>query len=100
MTIRVCDNKITRVLAILTEGWTLTRFEALSHGDTALNSTISTLRNRHGLTVLGELEIYTGSKGSSSVMRYWIPEGEAQEKARRLLGFMRARARTKTAKGG
>lgn len=41
--------KIARILAVLYDGDSLHRFQAIQIGDTALNSTISALANEHGL---------------------------------------------------
>lgn len=41
--------KIARILAVLYQGESLHRFEAIRLGDTALNSTISALANEHHL---------------------------------------------------
>lgn len=92
------DNKITRVLALLAAGQSLNRLEVLRHGDTVLNSTISTLRNSHGLTILDVWETHTGPNGTAPVKRYWIPEGEAMEQAHKLLSHWRARAEVKAVK--
>lgn len=92
----VKDNKITRVLALLAAGRSLNRLEVLPHGDTVLNTTISTLRNRHGLTILDTWETHTGPNGSAPVKRYWIPEGEAMEQAHKLLSHWRAREAAKS----
>lgn len=96
----VKDNKITRVLALLVAGRSINRLEVLAHGDTTLNSTISTLRNSHCLTIADEWETYAGCNGSAPVKRYWIPEGAAMEQAQQLLSHWRARAARKAAKGG
>ncbi|TDQ37566.1 hypothetical protein [Thiopseudomonas denitrificans] len=96
----VKDNKITRVLALLVAGRSINRLEVLAHGDTVLNSTISTLRNSHGLTIADEWETHTGPNGSAPVKRYWIPEGEAMEQAHKLLNHWRAKAARKAVKGG
>lgn len=95
----VKDNKITRVLALLAAGRSINRLEVLAHGDTVLNSTISTLRNSHGLAISDEWEMHTGPNGSAPVKRYWIPEGAAMEQAQQLLSHWRARAARKAAKG-
>lgn len=93
----VKDTQIARVLALLIAG-TLNRFEANPHGDTCLNSTISSLRNRHKLTILDRWETYSGRHGSKPVKRYWIPEGEPMELALKLLAHMRAREAARAAR--
>lgn len=97
MTKQKPDTKISRILAILTSGRSLNRIEALPHGDTVLNTTISTLRNHHNLTILDTWETHTGPNGSAPVKRYWIPKGEPAEKAQKLLALWRTQ--TKVAKG-
>lgn len=88
MTKQEPETKISRILAVLASGRSLNRIEALPHGDTVLNTTISTLRNRHNLTILDTWEAHTGPNGSAPVKRYWIPEGEPMEKAKRLLALL------------
>lgn len=41
--------KIARILAVLYDGGSLHRFQAIQIGDTSLNSTISALANEYGL---------------------------------------------------
>lgn len=81
-------TKISRILAILVAGRSLNRIEALPHGETVLNTTISTLRNHHNLTILDIWETHIGINGSAPVKRYWIPQGEPMEKAKRLLALL------------
>jgi hypothetical protein len=69
-----CDvdetTKIQRILDLLVSGRTLNRFEAESHGDHCLNSTIAVLR-RYGYKIVGTWEyVWTRFDRQVRVLRY------------------------------
>jgi hypothetical protein len=78
-------SKQARILLVLTRGETLNRFEAERIGDHALNSTISTLRNRYSIPIAGSTERVPTRFGEPTVCkRYSLPEAH-RERARALL---------------
>ena len=69
----VSVTKIGRILQRLGGGEVLNNRSAFVMGDTCLHSTISALRNDHGMVVSGEPEKYLGHEGHASQRhRYWI----------------------------
>lgn len=63
-------TKHARILHALACGRSLNRFEAIGLGDTALNSTVSLLRNRYKVDIAGITEVVRGRHGYSRVVRY------------------------------
>lgn len=67
-------TKIARLLLHLIKGNSLNRFEAERIGDHCLNSTISVLANRHGLTFHRQRERVPNRFGTlTDVIRYSLP---------------------------
>tara|TARA_R110000822_G_scaffold66105_4_gene161555 strand:- start:13619 stop:13948 length:330 start_codon:yes stop_codon:yes gene_type:complete len=80
-------SKIARILAHLLTGSSLNRFEAERLGDHCLNSTVSTLTNRYGLTFKRRPERVQNNWGTPcSVNRYSLPESEF-DRARDLMEY-------------
>lgn len=74
------SSKIARILAHLVRGESLNRFEAERLGDHCLNSTVSTLANRLGLSILRQKESVPNHWGEPCiVMRYTLPAGEVEQ---------------------
>ncbi|HCA6586550.1 TPA: hypothetical protein MXV30_005442 [Pseudomonas aeruginosa] len=73
------SGKITRILAYLLTGASLNRFEAEKLGDHCLNSTISTLANKHGLSIGRQPEKVPNRWGKScTVTRYSLSPSEVE----------------------
>lgn len=86
-------SKIARILAHLLTGASLNRFEAERLGDHCLNSTISVLANRHGLTLQRQQERVPNNWGAPcSVTRYSLPSN-GQHHASTVLAFLKSAAR-------
>lgn len=78
-------KKIERILQALTDPKGLNRFEAEVIGCHCLNSTISALKNRHGVLVSSEWEKVPNRFGGDAVCkRYWISTSNL-ERANKLL---------------
>lgn len=81
------DSQMGRQLAKLAKGHSLNKFDAEELGDHALNTTISSLKIRHGIVAERCLEKIEGyRKRPTSVMRYWLSEAD-QKRASKLLGW-------------
>lgn len=82
--------KMVRILCHLINGGTLNRFEAEVLGDHCLNSTVSTLKNTHGLNIHRQWEKVSNRWGAPChVMRYRLldtDEGQANRVLAQLLG--------------
>ena len=75
-------GKIARILAHLLAGGSLNRFEAEHLGCHCLNSTISTLANRHGLTIQRKTERVPNNWGAPChVNRYSLPRNQYERAA-------------------
>lgn len=80
-------TKILRVLHGLVERNSLTRLDAWRlYGDACLNTTVSTIQQRFGITVARELIQVEGRFGTARVARYWLSPSE-KARARRILGI-------------
>jgi len=84
-------SKIETILRVFLRGISLNRFEAESHHDHCLHSTVSTLQNGFGILISRQSEVVPCLHGSSTVRvnRYWLdtaPDNLAA--ARALLGMM------------
>lgn len=84
-------SKIETILRVFLRGISLNRFEAESHHDHCLHSTVSTLQNGFGILIARQSEVVPCLHGSSTVRvnRYWLdtaPDNLAA--ARALLGMM------------
>lgn len=85
-------SKITRVLAHLLTGASINRFEAEDLGDHCLNSTISVLANRHGVTFKRTPEKVPNRWGKPCrVTRYSVPATE-REHANAILATLKRNA--------
>lgn len=81
------DTQLGRQLAKLAKGRSLNKFDAEKLGDHALNTTISSLKIRHGIVAERCLEKIEGyRKRPTTVMRYWLTEAD-QKRASNLLGW-------------
>jgi hypothetical protein len=81
-------TKLATILGLLVSGRSLNKFEAEHHHDHCLNTTISTLQNRHGIQIERERETVPCLKGvaSTNVSRYWLnTEPDNIKRARDLL---------------
>lgn len=87
-------TKIARILACLLEGTSINRFEAESHGDHCLNSTISHLVNRHGLTIERHFESVRNRWGRPCLVKRYRLRVSEYDKARRLLAYLNTTARS------
>lgn len=75
-------TKEIRMLALFVDGFKLNRIEAIPHGDTCLNSTVSKLESKHQLHFSRRNEKRRNAHGMDSTFtRYWL-EGENLELAR------------------
>lgn len=91
-------TKIARILAHLLTGASANRFEAEDLGDHCLNSTISVLANRHGLTFQRQSERVPNRWGLPClVTRYSLPASE-RDKASMVLAYL-SRTALHTAEG-
>ncbi len=73
------SGKIARILSHLLSGASLNRFEAEKLGDHCLNSTISTLANKHGLVIERHSENVPNRWGKPcTVTRYTLPSSEVK----------------------
>lgn len=83
----VSVTKIGRILHQLGSGEVLNNRSAFVLGDTCLHSTVSALRNDHGIVISGEPEKYSGYDGHASQRhRYWVePDPIVLRSAYRLL---------------
>lgn len=81
-------SKIARILAHLLAGGSLNRFEAERLGDHCLNTTISTLANRHDLDFQRQPERVPNNWGAPcNVNRYSLPRSQ-HERGARVLGYL------------
>lgn len=78
-------GKQYRILKLLSQGHSMNRFEALSAGDSALNSTVATIEARYGIQVARKWEKIPGRFGKIRLCRYWLEPGENLQKARELI---------------
>lgn len=78
------ETKWSRILRALVNGRRLTRYEAEALGDHTLNTTISILRRRHGVSVQREVVVIDGNYGRFWCARYWL-DREGKARAQRLL---------------
>jgi hypothetical protein len=88
------STKLATILRLLANGRSLNRFEAEHHHDHCLNSTISALRNGHGIAVECERESVPclGGMATVSVNRYWLnTKPENVKRARDLLAYLERR---------
>jgi hypothetical protein len=67
-------GKARRVLTALADGQRLDRFGAEQLGDHTLNTTVSTLRSRHGIHVQREVVKARNAYGPFWHCRYWLDE--------------------------
>jgi len=82
-------GKIARILHALATRAGLHRFEAMRLHDTALNSTVSTLRNRYGVRIDGEPITVAAYRGKDShLMRYSIDFERGQSNAEKVLALL------------
>lgn len=86
-----CRTKKARVLNHLTHYGSLNRFEAQHLGDTALNSTISTLSNMHDIVFDRRQEVVLNRFGGKTRVKRYKVADVSIEKAVALLGFWRVR---------
>jgi len=78
-----CKN--SRILSHFLTGATLNRFEAEKLGDHCLNSTISTLKNTHGLNIHRQWEKVSNRWGAPChVRRYQLLDADKEQAARVL----------------
>ncbi|MCJ8168725.1 hypothetical protein [Atopomonas sediminilitoris] len=89
-------SAIARVLARLMIA-PMDKFDGEQIGDHALNTTVSVLGNRHGLTIARRLVPLKAKWGDSEVMLYWL-EPEHMAKAAKLLEHFDAKARQRETK--
>jgi len=83
--------KMVRILSQLMNGGTLNRFEAEALGDHCLNSTVSTLKNTHGLNLHRQWEKVSNRWGAPcQVMRYRLLDTD-KEQADRVLAQLLGR---------
>jgi hypothetical protein len=68
----------------------MNNFKADALGDHALNTTMSSLRHRHGLMIENKWEKIESKRSRTYVKRYWLPKCE-HEKAKRVLAQMNER---------
>lgn len=86
--------KIATILRVLMSGKSLNRFEAEHHHDHCLNTTVSTLQNRHGIQLDRERESVSCLSGMAtvSVNRYWLNASPDNAiRARALLNQLESR---------
>ncbi|MCJ8168367.1 hypothetical protein [Atopomonas sediminilitoris] len=84
-------SAIARVLARLMIA-PMDKFDGEQIGDHALNSTISALGNRHGLTIARKMVKIAAKWGESEIALYWL-EPEHMPRAAKLLEQFDAKAR-------
>lgn len=87
-------SKIATILRVFVSGKSLNRFEAEHHHDHCLNTTVSTLQNRHGIQLDREREsIYClNGMATVSVNRYWLNTSPDNAiRARTLLNQLESR---------
>lgn len=86
------EGKLNSMLLRFANGARLNRFEAERLADHILNTTISCLQSRHGITFSRKREkVPNRFGGLTSVNRYWL-EGESLERARRIVGLQQEAA--------
>lgn len=86
-------SKIARVLAHLVSGGSLNRFAAELLGDHCLNSIISALANRHGLSFQRQQESVPNRWGKPcTVTRYSLPTSE-RDKAPKAPSYLKRTTR-------
>lgn len=82
-------EKIARILHALATRDGLHRFEAMRLHDTALNSTVSTLRNHYGVRIDGEPITVAAYRGKGSrLVRYSIDFERDQRNAEKVLALL------------
>ena len=89
------STKLATILRLLANGRSLNRFQAENHHDHCLNSTISVLRNGHGITIECERESVPclGGVATVSVNRYWLnTKPDNVKRAHDLLAYLERRA--------
>jgi len=82
------ELKWKRILRVMTNG-DVNRFEAESHGDHCLNSTVSEIGRDHAVSIdwLWEEVSAMGGRATARVKRYWVArDDENMAHARSLLG--------------
>ena len=88
-------SQIARVLARLMIA-PMDKFDGEEIGDHALNTTVSILGNRHGLTIARKMVKIAAKWGDSEIALYWL-EPEHLPRAAKLLEHFDAKARQREA---
>lgn len=83
-------SKEISILEVLADGGSLNRLQAIRHGDTSLNSTISNLKSKHNLNFIKVSEMLDNAHGGKTRYIRYSLQGEDLDHARNIIRRHRA----------